>query len=154
MVVIWNWVVLFLYMSFIHFLLKKQSKKSEKKTNKNFQGEMKKELKKYSKQKKMSKKNFQEELWIRPCLVRKTGMEWNQDLNLGGLGMELESWAQLFGENWNGIRSYSLLFGEQFWNGINSIFILKILYASMNIYNNNNIYYNKNNNYYNNNKLQ
>ena len=88
---------------------------------------------------------------LRLYLVRKTGMEWNQDLNPGGLGMELESWAQLFGENWNGIRSHSLLFGEQFWNGINSVFILKILYASMNIYNNNNIYYNNNNNYYNNN---
>ena len=43
----------------------------------------------------------------------KTGMEWNQDLNPGGLGMELESWTQLFGEQWNGIRIQSLLFGEK-----------------------------------------
>jgi len=60
-------------------------------------------------------------------------MEWNQDLNPGGLGMELESWTQLFGENWNEIRFQSLLFGEQFWNGINSVFSFEKLYASMNI---------------------
>ena len=45
-------------------------------------------------------------------------MEWNHDLNLGGLSIELESWTQLFGEHWNGIRTQSLLFGEQSWNGI------------------------------------
>ena len=40
-------------------------------------------------------------------------MEWNEDLNLGGLGMELESLTQLFGETWNGIRFQTLLFDKQ-----------------------------------------
>jgi len=41
---------------------------------------------------------------FRPCLLRKVEMKWNQDLNLVGLRMKLESWTQLFGENWNELR--------------------------------------------------
>ena len=52
----------------------------------------------------------------------KTRMEWNQDLNSERLGMELESRTQLFGENWNGIRFQTLLFGKQLWNGNQTCF--------------------------------
>jgi len=53
-------------------------------------------------------------------------MEWNRNLNPGGLGMELESWTQSFGEQWNEIRIQSLLFGEQSWNGIKTVFDFEI----------------------------
>ena len=53
-------------------------------------------------------------------------MKLDQDLNFGGLCMELESLTQLFSENWNKIMLQSLLFCEQFCNRINSIFILEI----------------------------
>jgi len=48
---------------------------------------------------------------FRPCLVR-IRMKWNHDLNPRGLGMELESWTQLFGEQWNEIRIQFLLFDK------------------------------------------
>jgi len=56
-------------------------------------------------------------------------MEWNQGMISEGLGMELESFFQLFGRKleWNQVPVFIVWL--QLWNGMKSICILKLFYG-------------------------